>query len=132
MILKDHASGLRFLDTSGVVESAIGCRYKLIAWRKDSVWYQAWIPDRGTHRVAVPVIIRNRHIAEVIEFFSRVVLMNIGFHTINGAVEVVGTILDTPEPVEIVNSDVLELRVWKLTCYCRRKQEQLHFEAHNP
>jgi hypothetical protein len=85
MILKYQVRGPRLLGAGCVIESVIGRRHKLIARGKDFVWNQTRFPDGVADRIAVPVIIWDSHIAQVIKFFCGVVLMNVGCYAINCA-----------------------------------------------
>jgi hypothetical protein len=58
------------------------------------------LPDSEAGGVAVPGVVGLGDVAHVVEFFARVVLVDVAGLTVYGAFEVVAGIFDTPEPRE--------------------------------
>jgi hypothetical protein len=95
------------LNAGAVVEGAVEHHSELIAGGKDVICDQTRLPDGVADRVAVPVVIRYHYVAKVVEFLGRVVLMDIGCHTVHRAAEIVTAVLDAPEPASVISLPVL-------------------------
>lgn len=56
------------------------------------------VPDGEAGWVAVPVVVWGGDVAHEVQFLARVVLVHVGGLAVDGALEVVAAVLDTPEP----------------------------------
>lgn len=107
MGLKDHASASRSLNTSAVVEGAIRCGNELVTRGKNMICDEARLPNSIADWVAIPVVVWYRYVTEIVEFLSRVVLMDIGRHTVDCAAEIITAVLDAPEPTSVISIPIL-------------------------
>jgi hypothetical protein len=95
-----HLGSDCLLVTGIVVEGAVGSWGEEVADFKGLVGEVGWLPDGEARWVAVPVIIGLGDIANVVNLLARVVLMDVLGLTVDSALEVVTTILYTPEPIK--------------------------------
>jgi hypothetical protein len=88
-----------FLRAGIVVESAVWCLHEEVADVEFLVAKVRWLPHGEAGRVAIPVVVWLGDVAHVVDLLSRVVLVNIFGLAVDSALEVVATVLYTPEPM---------------------------------
>jgi hypothetical protein len=118
-----------FLCAGIVVEGAVWCLHKEVADVEFLVAKVRWLPHGEARRIAIPVIVWLGDVAHVVDLLSRVVLVNILDLAVHSALEVVATVLYTPEPMitsVVVNGDlIIPLTYCSCQSTCR-----LHYADH--
>lgn len=85
-----------------VVEGGVRCLHEPVSDRELLVGEVTGLPDSETGWVAVPVVVRLGNVAHVVDLLARIVLVNVLGLAIDGTLEVVTTILNSPEPVVVL------------------------------
>jgi hypothetical protein len=62
------------------------------------------LPYSETAWVAVPVVVWRRDVSHVVDLLAGVVMMDVHSLAVDGALEVVAAVLDTPEPVKTIST----------------------------
>jgi hypothetical protein len=100
-VRKESHFGCDGLLVAGVIiEGSVGRGDEEVADLEGFVGEVGGLPDREARRVAVPVVVGLGDVANVVDLFSGVVLVDVFGLAIDGALEVVTAIFNTPEPVE--------------------------------
>jgi hypothetical protein len=81
-----------------VVESSVRCLDEEIADVEFLVGEVRWLPHSEARWVAIPVVVRLGDITHVVDLLAWVVLVNILGLAVDSALEVIATVLYTPEP----------------------------------
>ena len=68
-----------------IVETRSRCLDELLANFEEAIRQLVRVPDCEAHRVAVPVVVRNCHVSQVVEFFRRVICMYVCCRAVDGA-----------------------------------------------
>lgn len=100
MSCKSQPSGPTLLNTRIIGESLIGRKHELITNCKFPICDSVGLPHRVAGRIAIPLCILFRWVAEVINFVSRVIRVNIYSFVVDRTLDFVRSILDTPKPEE--------------------------------
>jgi hypothetical protein len=87
-----------FLVACVVVEGAVGRLHEEVADLEGFVGEVGGLPDGEAGWIAVPVVVGLGHVAHVVDFLAWVVLVHVSGGAVDGALEVVATVLDAPEP----------------------------------
>ena len=88
-----------FLGACVVAEGGVWRLHEPVADLEGFVFEVGWLPDGEAGRVTVPVGVGFGDVAHEVQFLAGVVLVNILGLTIHCALEVIATVLYTPEPV---------------------------------
>jgi len=99
--LEDQGWGLRLCLARGVVERAVRGKNEKISDLELGVRDKTGIPYGKACRISIPFVVRFGRITEIIEFLRRVILVNILGLTIDGPLEIISTVLDTPKTEQI-------------------------------
>ena len=91
-------------STIGILEGGVWRREKLVSDVELCIGEVGRLPDGKACRVAVPVVVRFSDVADVVEFLSRVVLVDVAGLTVDNPVEVIAGIFNAPDPMETVLS----------------------------
>jgi hypothetical protein len=84
-----------------VVESAVWCLHEEVADVEFLVAKVRWLPHGEAGWIAIPVVVWLGDVAHVVDLLSRVVLVDILGLAVDSALEVVATVLYTPEPIYV-------------------------------
>lgn len=91
-----RANSLRFAGC--VVERAVWGEHEGIPDLECRVCEVAGLPYRPACRISEPLVVWLGHIADVVEFFGRVVDMHVSGYSVDCTCDVVSAILDSPKP----------------------------------
>jgi hypothetical protein len=95
--LRSHAHRLARV----VRKRRIWREYELISHRKLAIGNRLWSGNAVACRIAVPVSVLLRWVAQVVHLVSRIISVYIDSDTANGAVQLVSRVLYAPEPAEL-------------------------------
>ena len=88
------------LLVAGVIaEGAVGCLDEEVADLEGLVGEVGWLPDCEAGWVSVPVVVGLGDVAHVVDLLAGIVVVDVYGLTVDGTLEVITAVLDTPEPV---------------------------------
>jgi hypothetical protein len=94
---KRHSGLCGFLCACVVVEGAVGSLHEPVTDLEGLVGEVARLPYSEAAWIAVPVVVWLGNVAHVVDLLARVVLMNIFGLAIDGTLEFITAVLDTPQ-----------------------------------
>jgi hypothetical protein len=94
-----HLGSNCLLVTGIVVEGAIGCWGEEIADFEGLVGEVGGLPNGEAGWVTIPVVVGLGDVPDVVDLLAWVVLVNVLGLTVDGALEIITTVLYTPEPI---------------------------------